>query len=287
MSRLPIPGALRPVLRVAVVMLGVLFASAQLTGIVPLGGDSYAYWLADPLHPYVHATVGDGYAYLYSPAFAQAIEPLRLLPWPIFAAVWTVLLAAALAWTAGPWGVLLVLLPPVLASIALGNIEILMATAIVAGFRYPAAWAFILLTKVTPGVGLVWFLVRREWRSLAIALGVTAAIAAISFASAPSAWLEWVDSLQKNAGVTFPLWTLPGPLWLRVGAGAAFVAWGARTDRRWAVPVAAGIAMPVPYWTFLAILAVGVVGVLDRRHGGVTIARPVSLPRFGHLRDRA
>ena len=43
--------------------------------------------------------------------------------------------------------------------------------AIVLGFRWPFTWAFVLLTKVTPGVGLLWFAVRREWRSLAIALG--------------------------------------------------------------------------------------------------------------------
>lgn len=286
MRGLPILGNLRPVLRVAVVMLGALFAVGQLTGIVPLGGDSLAYWLADPLHPYVRSTVGNGYAYLYSPAFAQAIEPLRLVPWPVFAAVWTMILAAALAWTAGPWGILLVLLPPVLASIALGNIEILMATAIVAGFRYPAAWAFVLLTKVTPGVGLVWFAVRREWRSLAIALGATAAIAAVSFAIAPAAWFEWADSLRRNAGVIFPLWTLPGPLWLRVVLAAAIVAWGARTDRRWTVPVAAAIAMPVPYWTFLALLAVGVVGLLDRAPGRGTIAMPGSRSRDDRRRGR-
>ncbi len=46
-----------------------------------------------------------------------------------------------------------------------------MAAAIALGFRYPATWAFVLLAKVTPGIGLLWFLVRREWRNLAIALG--------------------------------------------------------------------------------------------------------------------
>ena len=46
-----------------------------------------------------------------------------------------------------------------------GNISLLLAVAIVVGFRWPAAWAFVLLTKVTPGIGLLWFVVRREWRS--------------------------------------------------------------------------------------------------------------------------
>ena len=57
----------------------------------------------------------------------------------------------ALAWTAGRLSLPLLLLQPVVASIALGNIEILMAAAIVAGFRWPATWSFVLLSKVTPG----------------------------------------------------------------------------------------------------------------------------------------
>lgn len=262
---------MRRTLQVAVVMLGGVYAIAQLAGLVPLGGDAAAYWLADPTHPYVRSTLGVGYAYLYSPAFAQLIEPLRLLPFPTFSEVWTVLLFAALAWSVRGWGLLLVALPPLLASIALGNIEVFMATAIVIGFRHPAAWAFILLTKVTPGVGLVWFAVRREWRAMFIVGGVTAAVAALSFVIAPSAWFEWFDSLRLNAGIAFPGWTLPGPLWLRMLAGAVIVAWGARTDRRWTVPIGAAIAMPVPYLTLIALLVVGVVGILEHRPGGIPV----------------
>ena len=119
-------------------------------------------------------------------SFAQALAPLRLLPIGWFVAAWTLVLTATLAWTARRLAIALLLFQPVIASIALGNVEILIAAAIVAGFRWPAAWAFVLLSKVTPGIGLVWFAVRREWRSLAIALAVTAAIVAVSFALAPT-----------------------------------------------------------------------------------------------------
>ena len=44
------------------------------------------------------------------------------------------------------------------------------------GLGWPAAWALPLLPKVTPGIGVVWFLVRREWRSLAIAVGLGIAV---------------------------------------------------------------------------------------------------------------
>ena len=81
----------------------------------------------------------------------------------------------------------LLALPPVAFELYHGNVHLWIASAIVLGFRYPWTWAFVLLTKVTPGLGLVWFAARREWRSLAIALGVTAAIVAVSLVARPPA----------------------------------------------------------------------------------------------------
>ena len=118
--------AMRQVLPLAMVLIGVLYAVAVAAGLIPPGGDAYAYWLADPLDPYAHSTVGSGYAYLYSPAFAQAIEPLQLLGWPAFLFVWTVLLAVALAWAGKWWAIIIFILPPIIlqppvfASFALG-----------------------------------------------------------------------------------------------------------------------------------------------------------------------
>ena len=82
--------------------------------------------------------------------------------------------------------------------VAGGNVSLLLAAAIVVGFRWPAAWSIVLLTKLTPGIGLLWFAVRREWRALAIALGVTAAIAAISFAILPDQWRTWLDVIDPQ-----------------------------------------------------------------------------------------
>ena len=76
--------------------------------------------------------------------------------------------------------------PPVAIDLYHGNIHLLLAVAIVLGFRYPAAWAFVLLTKVTPGIGLLWFAARGEWRKLGIALGFTAAIVAVTFVFMPA-----------------------------------------------------------------------------------------------------
>ena len=251
----------------AVLLLGALYALWQVSGGAPESQDSKAYYLAGLDDPYARGDVGADYAFLYSPAFSQVMAPFRLLPVNVFVAVWTMLLVGALAWTAGRLALPLLLLQPVIASIALGNIEILMAAAIVAGFRWPATWAFVLLSKVTPGVGLVWFAVRREWRSLAIVLGVTAAISVVSFVLAPHLWADWLALLVRDRDVDFRLPTLPGPLLVRVAIAALLIAWGGLTDRKWTVPVGAALAVPVGYFTLFAIAAVGVAGVAIRTPG--------------------
>lgn len=251
----------------AVLLAGGLYALWQLNGGAPESQDSKAYYLASLDDPYARGDTGADYAFVYSPAFNLAMAPFRLLPMNVFVAIWTMLLVGALAWTAGRLALPLLLLQPVVASIALGNIELLMAAAIVAGFRWPAAWAFILLSKVTPGVGLIWFAVRREWRSLAIVAAVTAAIAGISFVLAPHLWSEWFALLGRDRDAEFRLTTVPGPLFVRVAVAAVLIAWGGLTDRKWTVPVGAALAIPVGYFTMFAIMGAGVAGVAIRTPG--------------------
>jgi len=209
-------------------------------------------------------------AYLYSPAFAQALLPITLLPWHVFAAVWTALILGAYVWIVGRWAFPLLLAFAVALELYLGQIDILLAAAIVAGFRWPAAWAFPLLTKVAPGVGLVWFAVRREWRNLAIALGATAALVAASALFSPQAWGDWLDLLRRNAletramdGAFFAI-----PLLLRLPVAIAVIVWGALTDRRWVVPIGVLLAMPV-LWTNVFTL---LIAVIPLRAGATTPA---------------
>ena len=83
-----------------------------------------------------------------------------------------------------------------LMELAGGNIHLLLAAAIVLGFRWPWTWSLVLLTKITPGIGLLWFVVRREWRNLTIALGGTAAIAVSVRSPPPDAWFQWAEVLS-------------------------------------------------------------------------------------------
>jgi hypothetical protein len=204
------------------------------------GADGVVYWAVDPADPYRGSTVGGENAFLYSPAFAQLFAVIGLLPRELFIVLWTALLAAVALWLARPWpAALLALALPVSQEVLIGNIHLLLTAAIVVGMRWPAAWAFVLLTKVTPGVGLVWFLVRREWRALAIVALATVAVVAVSFAVAPQAWFDWIALLRRDGGQE------SGRLLLRLAVAAAVVGWGAWTDRAWTVPLGALLGLPV------------------------------------------
>ena len=221
------------------------------------GQDARCYWQASLADPYLHSDWNDPIAYVYSPAFLQLVSPLTALPWGAFVAAWTALLLVAVRFLTGPRLLLAGLLFPFTAmEVAGGNVSLLLAAAIVLGFRWPWTWSIVLLTKITPGIGLLWFAVRREWRSLAIALGATAAIVALSFAVAPGLWSRWVDVVTANlaSGRTGTWASLPVPLWIRGPIAVAIVVWGARTDRRWTVPVASMLALPALWYGGVSML---------------------------------
>ena len=192
-------------------------------------------------------------AYPYSPAFAQLLAPLNLLPWTLFVAAWTAILIAAVWFLTGPEYLLLGLVVGAM-EIAGGNVSLLLALAIVKGFRHPWTWAFLLLTKITPGVGLLWFALRREWRALAIAIGATAVVAAVSYLLIPQAWRDWIDLLRGNTGKGGTWAAIPIPLLVRGPIGVALIVWGARRNQRWTVPVGAMLALPALWYGSLSML---------------------------------
>ncbi|HSL97681.1 MAG TPA: glycosyltransferase family 87 protein [Candidatus Deferrimicrobiaceae bacterium] len=256
------------------IILAVVLVGLRLFDVYPWSSpllDLHTYWLTRDgfeyaLDPY---TIG---AYLYAPAFAQVLAPLTALPWPVFAAAWTALICAVLIWLTGRWAFPLVLTVAVALEIYLGQIDLLIAAVIVLGFRYPALWAFPLLTKVAPGIGLLWFAVRREWRALAIAGGATVAISAVSAVLAPEAWAAWLDMLRRSL---FDRQVIEGPfigidVWLRLPVAVLLIVWGARTDRHWTVPISVLLAMPI---LWVNVLSLAVAAVALRPEFGLTPAR--------------
>jgi hypothetical protein len=244
--------AIRDALVIAGVARAVWYYTVQ--GIHPwefVGIDARAYWRVDLAHPYASSVMGGLSSYLYPPIFAQVLAPLYALPFPVFFAVWTAVLVAILAWLVRPWPwALAILALPISYELFVGNIHLLTAAVVVLGFRAPGLWAFPLLTKVTPGVGIVWFAVRREWRPLAVALGATASAMVVSVLASPTAWSEWFAFIIANRGMGE---AVP----LRVAVAVALVAFGGLTNRRWLVPVGVWIAFPAVYVeTWVVLLAI-------------------------------
>jgi hypothetical protein len=248
------------------VLVGVL-AGFRLAGIYPWNEyvfDLHAYWITRSGVDYAAQAPGPAGTYLYSPAFAQLIRPLTALPLPIFAAIWTAIGSVLLLWLTGRRVLWFAILPPVLLTLVQGQLDLAYAVVALVGLRWPVAWALPLLTKVTPGIGIAWFVVRREWRSVALAVGATAVIAAASFVLDPAAWSGWLALLVRTQGPVSDsnLIYVPIPLLVRAPFALATIAWGAWRDRRWTIPVAMTLAMPI-LWVNSVTILVAIWPMLD------------------------
>jgi hypothetical protein len=200
-----------------------------------LGYDSHAYWAVDPSAPYGRIAPQQD-AFLYAPPAVLVASTFDFLPWEVFREAWRGLQVAALVVVAGPWAGPLALTPPVNDELLSGNLNLFFAVVIAAGFRWPALWAIPLLTKVTPGIGLLWFAVRRQWRELSIALASSLVIAGLTLPLVPELWIGWFKLLttQPADPPLVPL-ILAFPVRLAMAAGLIMI--GARFNRPWVVPV--------------------------------------------------
>jgi hypothetical protein len=228
-----IPGAI-----LFMVMQTLVYARAGM-----IGADSHAYWMAVRL-PETWYTRPPAYrdAFLYSPAFAQALWPLGQLSWPAFQTVWMVSQAGVLAWLLAPlgWKRGLTLAPFFITEMLLGNVYIFFAGALVVSLgRAPGALALPALTKVAPSVVGAWFLVRREWRAASWAVGVTVLIVAVSAAIAPSAWVAWIEFLAHSAAQRGGMGSL------RLVVALVIVIWAAKRGHAWLLAPAMILACPV------------------------------------------
>ena len=250
--------------RFILIALGIGWAVAVFVTFTRMGNpvDAWCYYGFDPKNIWDP----DG-CFLYSPPVAQFMGVIQgLMPFETF----TFLLRAAetivLAIVTGPALFFSLFIPAVAIELNAVNVNLLVVGAVLIGFRFPFAWAFVILTKITPGVGLLWFAVRREWRNLAIAIGATALIAGGSFLLAPDLWRQYFEQLGREPDDSIFVigWRLP--------LAALVVIWGARTNHRWAMIVAVFLGMP--RWYFLTpVILVGLFPL-------VRLARPLPWTRW-------
>jgi len=241
----PDPGLRRAVSRG--VQLGLWFTGLYLLatsvhGYGAFGVDTHAYWMtARSTHLY-DAPPGSEGAYLYSPAFAQLIRPVALLPFHCFALIVVALDLAAFLWLLAPlnWAwrapLLLMCSPDLVAGQVTGIITM---AVVLAALGRPGWWAVGALTKLVPGgLGVVWCAARRDWPGLATAAAWTVAISLVSYALWPSAWSDWVKFL-----VAAP--STPATGAREAGAIALIVVGAVRRWWWWALPVSLVLGSPV------------------------------------------
>jgi hypothetical protein len=205
--------------------------------------DAEAYWGLTLDGLYRDVQLGDQDAFLYSPLVAYLFLPFSALPYEVFYGLLAAVNLVALVWILRPeLAALSLFLVPVSNEVARGNVHILIAAAIVLGFRYAAAWAWPLLTKVTPGIGVFWFAVRREWRPFAIALGFTSALVAVSFVLTPDLWFRWFEVLTGSVTITRP------------SVAAVLVVLAAARSWHPLLPVACLLALPAIWVNSLSML---------------------------------
>ena len=230
------------------------------------GLDARGYWSFDPANPYREAfgNLNALTAFRYAPPIALAFMPLQVLPWVPWITLWTLVQFAALLFLTRRWALAALAFYPVAMEVSAGNVNLLIGVAVVAGFRWPAAWSFVLLTKISPGVGLVSFAVRREWRPLVIAAAATFLACVLAAVVRPELFAQWFEMLRADVGLEPDGLHVPVPLWVRVVGAATLVAWGARTNRRWTVLVGATLALPT-IWTAGTSMLVGLVALARER----------------------
>ena len=101
----------------------------------------------------------------------------------------------------------------------------------------------------------MWFVGRREWRNLAIALGTTAGIIAVSAVLWPEAWVEWLALLSESSTryvANFSVSQWPAIFRVPIAAGLALMA--AWRGRPAALPVIACFALPTIWVGSLVML---------------------------------
>lgn len=221
------------------------------------GYDIAAYWALEPTDPYRVRVAPALGAFLYSPPIAWLFAPVGLLDLASARVIWLAMEVGILAVLGGPLTMLAAFIPPLRNELVVGNISLPMAACLVLGLRrWPAFWAFPILAKVTPVVGLAWFIGRRDWRGLTRAGGVTLLLIGLTYLLAPGLWGEWVSLLLANSGVATEVDL--GPLWLRAPLAVMICWWAGRTNRAWLVPIAVAFSLGHVWVSSLSIMVASI-----------------------------
>jgi hypothetical protein len=135
--------------------------------------------------------------YLYPPLLAILFRPLALLPFPVAAAIWEVVIISALVLAVRRMGlrepVILAigwLALPILWALAIGQAEPLVTLSLT--WASPLSIAFAGNLKLLPWLAAGYWVVRRDWRTLARFVGWVGVLIAAQLVLAPEATMDFM-----------------------------------------------------------------------------------------------
>ncbi|MBI2781859.1 MAG: DUF2029 domain-containing protein [Chloroflexi bacterium] len=205
-------------------------------------GDSLAYWIAGDRLAHgvpIYATperAFEPFAYHYPPPMAQVLAPITLvLPALAFSVIYRGLMLLALWDLAGRTMLkmlALIAFVPMAVAVRIENVEIFMALGIVLGLqRWPWLFSILGLIKISPGLGIVYLVLRRRWRDVAVSAAVGGAIAGVSFVLEPDLWRAWLHAITGVSGIVGNS-IVPVPYVIRAAAGFVLTLAGGVVGRR-------------------------------------------------------
>ena len=210
--------------------------------------------------------------YFYSPPWTVLFGAVSWLPVQITWGIVTALNVAALRYVAGSWRRLgyLLWIVPIPFELALGNVNLLMAAAMVAAVRSnrTALPAILTFAKFSPVLAVN----PRQWRSFALWISIGILI------TVPWWWLwpQWFDQMQR--AWQHPVGNLlPIPFLVRLPFALALVATRTRLGR----VSGAVLATPAFYWLTFVMLAAPISILFDLHDEG-----RLRMPHRGKVPER-
>jgi hypothetical protein len=199
--------------------------------------------------------IGDALAFAYAPTWAVAFAAISWLP-PTFVQLAMVGLdLGAIRYVTGSWRVTgyVLWVPLVVFVISAGNVDLLIAAAIVMAWRKTGApLALFGLAKIAPFLGLP-----IPWRKDVILTLIIAVLITVPWLGL---WTDWFDYLLRqptSISISLPL----GPWWLRLPFALALLI----PRRSYTSGLAVVVAMPSLYLSTLTILIAPLFLYLDQR----------------------
>jgi len=224
-------------------------------GQAPLS-DVHAYYDAaarlnngEPLYAQA-ATTDEAAFYRYPPLLAIVFRPLALLPFAVAATIWELVVLASLVGLVAlirpgfrGWALAGMLTLPILWSVFIGQAQVPVTLLMAIG----RPWSLALAThlKILPALAAIWWIGRRDWRSLGRFVGWTIGLGILQLALEPGGSLAFpgVFNLTQVGEVrNWSPYAVSPALWAILVAVGMAVAWRlAPTRWGWAAAVALSV----------------------------------------------